>query len=1177
MLSKLLRFELNYHRKQWVFWIGAVLLSWMAGLLTSQMGSPLDFANSAYSIHRTLSLLSMYIIFVVCVLTAATALRDSQFNMEPLVYATPIDKFHYLTSRFCGIFIATAMVFLVVLITMMVTPMFIEAERVGDFHLSHYLYGYFVFILPNILVCTGVAFAAAMLTKNTLSVYIAAIVLFVIHGIGSALGNSPLIANSTAMFHEGASIATLIDPYGGIAFFEQTAYWTGTDRNTRLPSLEGNLLFNRILWITIGLSLFAMTYNLFSFRAAKQKSSAESQSEPVSTVQAAYQVVKDKLDFDRFNFQVFWSKVRIEYRCVVKGKPFIILMIATVVSIGVEVIGNIMNGPLDNASPYYPITELILELIQDPIYNLGRLIAIFYAVELYWNERSHNIHPLTDATPTRNATFYLAKLTTVAAICMTIITLGILTAIAFQFSQGHFGIKPQLYLTLYYYAGMPLVLVAVFALFMQRFANNRATGLVMGALIFLLTQLVRVAGLAHPLTLFGFNPDFVFSDMADTLYHATAFNWFSLYWASFCAILAVYTVKKWRRGYDKQNQPLTPMGQKLLAAFAFSFIASGSYVYYQVNIFNNFVTRDTRFDIMEEYERNYSQYKDMAQPTVIDVKLDVDIYPAQNRYQTKGHYIIENQTADAIDTLLVGVLKKRHMEHTVSVAGATLDKVDELHNMYFFKLKQPLLPGQQTTMDFELSTVHNSFAPLDPEHYVTKGGSYIEMEDVLPQFGLVYSYIMTNEEERKLRGLALSTLEKPTSKMQHSFDDWVQFETTVSTSLEQTAVTPGNLEKSWVDNGRRYFQYKTDQKIAWQFAYTSAEFEVAKYQHNGIEIQIYHSPDHNKDNELLVDALSRSMDYFQQNIGPYTFKQYKIVELPYFSSRQSFGTAYPGMFLGVENRFFNLNNEGATINPQLRGVSHEFGHQYFGNYIEPYYIGGARMLTETLSKYTEVVLAEKTYGQYAINEEIGISINRYLRMRAYVTQTEHPLYDVRQESHIFYSKGRHSMHALRALVGEEKVNQALRSLLKNFAYPKKPTSLDLLNEFYKVATPKQIPVINDLFKRVVFHELRIDSAQTKALENGQFETTLDVITLKSVLDQKTNKEFNETIDDTLEIGFYDGIPATDNANMTLLKPVKFNKDNSAVTIVTDTKPVYVVIDPNRYRMDRNFVDNRVKL
>ncbi|MCJ8273694.1 MAG: hypothetical protein MJK04_30380 [Psychrosphaera sp.] len=356
MISKLLRFELNYHRKQWVFWIGAVLLSWMAALLTSQMGSPLDFANSSFSINKTLAVLSMQIIFVVCVLTAATSLRDSQFNMEPLIYATPIDKFQYLITRFLGIFIATAAVLFIALIVMMVTPLFMEPERIGDFHLSHYLYSYVVFILPNILLCAGVAFAAAMLSKNTLSVYIAAIVLFVIHGVGSVLGNSPMMAN-TAMFHEGASIATLIDPYGGIAFYEQTAYWTGEDRNTRLPSLEGNLLFNRLLWTAVGLSLFAMTYALFSFREAKQKGGESSQPESVSAVQAAYQVVKEKLDFNRINFQVFWSKVKIEYISVVKGKPFIILMFATVTSTGVEVIGNILGGPIDNASPYYPIRE----------------------------------------------------------------------------------------------------------------------------------------------------------------------------------------------------------------------------------------------------------------------------------------------------------------------------------------------------------------------------------------------------------------------------------------------------------------------------------------------------------------------------------------------------------------------------------------------------------------------------------------------------------------------------------------------------------------------------------------------------------------------------------------------------------------------------------------------------
>lgn len=43
------------------------------------------------------------------------------------------------------------------------------------------------------------------------------------------------------------------------------------------------------------------------------------------------------------------------------------------------------------------------------------------------------------------------------------------------------------------------------------------------------------------------------------------------------------------------------------------------------------------------------------------------------------------------------------------------------------------------------------------------------------------------------------------------------------------------------------------------------------------------------------------------------------------------------------------------------------------------------------------------------------------------------------------------MVKLSELIGEDKVNQALRGFITNNKYPKKPTSLDLLEEFYNVA------------------------------------------------------------------------------------------------------------------------------
>jgi aminopeptidase N len=68
-------------------------------------------------------------------------------------------------------------------------------------------------------------------------------------------------------------------------------------------------------------------------------------------------------------------------------------------------------------------------------------------------------------------------------------------------------------------------------------------------------------------------------------------------------------------------------------------------------------------------------------------------------------------------------------------------------------------------------------------------------------------------------------------------------------------------------------------------------------------------------------------------------------------------------------------------------------------------------------------------------------------------------------THIAYSKGAIAMVELSELIGEDKVNEALRSFLANNQYPKKPTTLDLLEEFYKVAPDKSAKSkIDELFQ-----------------------------------------------------------------------------------------------------------------
>lgn len=1179
MINKLTQFELSAHFKQIGFWVAALLISWMAFVITGQRGSHLLFANSSYAITQTMLFIVPNIIFMVCVLASSTLLRDSQYKMESLIFATPIDKFHYLTSRYLGLVFATLSLLAIGVLVMMLTLLRLEPELVGPFSVTNYLISYGIFVVPAVLFACSVVFATAMFSKSMIAVYVSGIAVYVLYIIGSVLGNSSMMATSSPLLNDSSGFASLLEPYGFIAYMEQTAYWTAEQKNIVIPSLSGDLLLNRILWLTVSVSLFVATYYKFNFRqpAPAKKAKAERKKSSQGVVVEPYQALRINTDFQSFSFKIWLSKLKLEYASITRGLTFIVLLIITVIFCGVILVSNTFNGPISNGQPFLPLTALMLELLQQPLSDIGMLVAIFYAVELYWTERNVNINGLIDTTPTRNFTFYFAKLTTVLAVGFTLITAAIIVAILFQLSQQHFDIQPTLYLSLYYYAGMPITMVTLLTLFLQRFASTKSLGLLLGFGIFVVNIVIKIGLFKHPLVSFAYKPQFIFSDMTQSLYHLEALNWYNAYWMSFAVLLSVFTIKMWKRGTSTVSQKFSRASIATLVLAASSMAVSGSYIFYQTNMAHEFLSKEEMFDRQEQYEQKFADFKDANIPTVTDIDVAVDIFPNEQRFVANGSYSFENQSASNIDKLLISFVSSGKLTQHLELAEATLIEYDDVFKQYIYQLNKPMLPGETRSLIFDIAITHSAFVELDGEHYVTENGSYIELEDVIPQFGFDQRLVMSNEEEREKRGLPLELFQTPTQADQKVSDDWINFETVVSTNDNQHIVAVGHLEKTWTENGRNYFHYKSKHRVKQQLAYVSAEFDEVVKHHDGVDIKIYHSPEHNKDNELIYHALTNTMDYFKQHYIPYKGDEFTVAELPYFSSNQSFGSAQPGIYLGVENRFFNLNNEGAQHNPLLRGVSHEFAHQYWGGYLEPNYIGGYAMLTETLCKYTELVMTRKLYGQYAANVEVHLSIDRYLQMRSYSSNVENPLYSVGFEPYIYYSKGKQVMHAMLGLLGEAKLNRALKSLLQTHGYPNKPTSLDLLNAFYDVATPEQKIIVDDLFQRVVFHEFEIYDAHVAKNEDGLYVTEVDVGTRKLVLNRETNKEEYELIDEEIELGLYNGYPAVDNSNVLTLTKVHFNRDRSTISLYSKEKPNYVQVDPNRYRIDRTTVNNVMEL
>ena len=1176
MFFKLLGFEINYYLRQIVFWV-AIAYALLAGsLLLTNTYQTVYYSNSSFSVvEGILKFSTMVSIFMTGFLAASTILRDSENQFESIIYATPIDKFQYLVVKFLGLFTMVFVVHGVAVITMVISTLTMEPELLGPLRVFDYVYAITVILFPNILLCTSIIFTTAMLFKKMMPIYIVTLMVFVVYVVASMLGNSPLMAMSTPFTQEGGGISSLLDPYGVISFFEQTAFWSVDEKNVLLPQLKGSFLYNRLIWLTVAISLFVHTYSRFTFKL-KNKSRSKGKEDSIDPVLVNNYAPKPVVKVGKsFYLKILLSKLKIEYLSVVKGLPFIIV-ITLILSLNlINIFEQIFRGPLDQTA-YYPLTQLILEILQDPLSKAGSLVAIFYAVELYWNERSFKMEMIVDSTPVRNSIFYLSKLLTLSMICFTLIFSSCLAAILFQFALGHFDVKPLLYARLFYYSGSLLILVGGFTLILQRFAPNKAVGLAFGAAIVFYPLLLKKIGITHPLTLFAYNPPFIFSDMANSIYHEKAYGWLNVYWSAFVGFLSILAIVFWKRGSSQRPEKGSIILKVSAVGFLLVFFASGGYNFYQFNILNDRKSEDERIAYRAYYEKTYSPYKDLVQPTITHINVNVDVFPEERRYVAEGSFTFQNKSEIPIERLMISVQKVDRLDFWVKLNDATLESVNEEDQVLWFNLNKPLQPQENSELSYFIDITRTAFSQLDGENYVTHGGSYFELEDYLPFFGYLDTYELNNKSNREKYGLSESSYPDPKGLEPAYIDDSIFFSSRISTSVDQTAVTVGNLEKEEIINGRRYFYYKTDQKIERVFPITSAAFTIVKKPYKGVDMQVFHAPTHSKDNVRLFEALKSGLDYFQENFGPYTFKNFKIVELPYFSSEQSFGAAFPGMYGGVENRFFNLNHEGSFRNELLRGVIHEFSHQYWGMYIQPMVVAGFPMLTEVLAKYSELVLQEKLYGKYSNNAELNQALDIYLRNRTRTSNAEKPLTTLDFNPMVYYPKGLHSMTALRALIGEEKVNQALRNLLEKYRSPIRPTSLHLLDEFFAVSAPSTHKIITDLFARVVFHDFKLESAEIEP-HDQEFKTTIQVTALKYVLDEKTNKEYMETLDDHIEIAFYSGFPEVENQNMTFIESVKFDKEKSTVTLFSKEKPIYIKIDPNSYRIDRSTEDNILKV
>ena len=1159
MLTDIIRFEWRFHTRQISFIAAALFFAGFGFALTATGFGPANVhINSPYDIAQSLGMVSLAAVFAIAIFCANSVVRDREHHFEEIVFSTSVEKFPYLLGRFAGSFLAAFTVFSATAIGIMlaaILPLH-DPSRVGPFSIIPYFWTLLVLVLPGMLVAGVVLFGIATLTRSVLASVVGAVAIYVFYFAAAAFTNSPLMAGS-AQGASSAAAASLLDPFGLSAFFEQTRYWTPALRNTRLISLTGNFLINRIIWLAFAAIVWIVVYKRFSFRVLA-KSPGTRASRPPQTPRE----MKLRVRRPRSRSQLL-AATRIELRSVLRSIPFILLTILWAGLAAMEIVADVAGG--EYGAAFYPTTSLILGTLRQPLGLVATVIIIYYSAELIWRERSVGMAEIVNATPASNAVFVLSKWLALSAMIGVLIVTGIGAGVVIQLARGFHVFHPALLLVFAAILAIPLLLFAMAAVLIQTLSPSKYFGLFAVLVAGVLIQAGSALGIEHPLLTFAGAPPLQYTEMNGFGASITPFVWFMALWTAIGLLFLLAASALWRRAGGVLHTIAKNADRRIAAILATITIALAAFIFYNTNILNRWTSNNASLDWSASYETTYRAAAAMPRPHIAAITADVALFPNERRYRVAGDYDLVNDGATPIASVLISVPRDARVTN-LTIPQATIVRNDKFAT-YDVQFKSPLQPHQHTTLHFDLTYEHRGFTATAADTSITANGSFITPGRCFPILGYRRGYEISDPIERKKRGLPPSTGEE--SDLDDASAEWTNVDVTLSTAPDQIALAPGRLIDDSIANGRRSFHYRSDAPIHNNLIFASARYAVARAAAGRTQIEVYYDPAHRYNVDRILSAAADSLRIFETSFGPYPQSQLRIAEAPAYA--RFGGLAMPGLIFLSESRAFLIDaRDSSQIDLVTRRTAHEVAHQWWGHSVTPAVVPGASAIIESLPRYSELLVLDKRYGRGQVRRSLQFELDRYLAGRAGDEKTEVPLTRVTDQAYLYYGKGAIVMNALKELLGEETLNRALRSFIAaQSGSAHQPRIDDLLHEIETVTPPENRALVNEWTRDVIHYDLTLTSATSRRLPDGRFEVTMQVNVHKSRVD-----EHELPVNESIEIGIFATDPDVASANDILhLAAHPLHSGANTITVIVAKQPSYAALDPYVTRIDRNRFDN----
>ena len=1080
MWCQIFKFEIQYRIKRpdtYVFFLFLFLFS-IVGVDFIFQGSEMGLMkkNSPLVIAKTMGAISGIFMILASMIMGVSVLRDFEYNIESLVFSAPIKKKEYLLGRFLGSFAVLLFVFTGILFGMMLGEFmpWTTPDNLLAFNAFIYLKTFLMVTLPTLFFGASLFFVTGALSRNLVVVYTQGIILFVVFMLTKAITNE---------FWQA-----ILDPFSLTTTTFATKSWTAIEKSTQELPFIGALLYNKLFWISLGILALIYGYKKFNFNVVKEKRSKREKQQTIASktsyevndvvmpdVQKHFGLLSKLIQLKQFSWFYFIS--------ICKQSSFWGIVICGMIII---LINSVNLGTVYGVDSY-PATYFIVEELQETSIYFFIILLVFYSGELVWKERNAKLNLIYDATPMSSFMKLAGKYIGLNLIYVVLMLALIISGIIFQTLSGYYNYEFQVYFYGFFLEILPsLALYTFIAFFIQSLVNHKFVGVMLVIVFFIANIAMGLFGFDHDIYFFGGSSLGAYSDMNGYGHFLKPYLLIKSYWFLFGMLLLIIAslvsvrgietnlVKRIRAVKYRLSKPLFRFSGLVLLAF----ITVGGGIFYNTNVLNEYWTNSEATAFRVAYEKELKSFEYIPQPKIVDVNLQLELYPETRDYTAEGYYILKNTTNERIKSIHI----QKRIEGNVTLDsvsfedGFTTDNQYKKFDYFIYNLNKALKPGDSINMYFKQSFTTKGFESGNSNVNINNNGTFFNNSD-LPRIGYTRKYELNDPDEREDYNLPTRSnkaerddIRELVNARSGSDSDGINFEMTVGTSEDQTAVVPGNLLTQWTENNRNYFHYKMEIPIINFYSMVSAVYEIKKDKWmpqqdtlgSTVDLEIYYHKGHAYNIDRMMTSMKASLDYYSTYFSPYQYEQLRIMEFPRYAQ---FAQSFPGTVPFSESIGFVLDiDDEKDVDMAFYVTAHEIAHQWFGMQVEAANVKGRHFILETLSQYAAMMVLKQEYSEEKLLQFLETQKERYKEGKDREALEEPSLALVENQKYVYYAKGAINMYQFQKAIGEEQVNKALRRFLEDWNTTngklkmntnRYATSQDLLG-YFRAVTPDSL-------------------------------------------------------------------------------------------------------------------------